>query len=137
MSKTEWRGVRRFVYERANGCCEYCQTSEQNTGQAMQIDHIFPDGGDEVDNLCLACWSCNNYKRQVITANDPVTETQVALYNPRTQKWKEHFVWIENSTVIQGLTVNGRATIVRLKMNRPSLLVARQRWVEGGYHPPS
>lgn len=102
----------------------------------MQVDHIDPHGSDEPDNLCLSCWSCNNYKRRATRVLDVQTGTEVALFNPRTQPWDEHFEWIEEFTRIQGRTAIGRATIVRLKMNRPALVVARQRWVEGGYHPP-
>jgi 5-methylcytosine-specific restriction endonuclease McrA len=44
MSELSWAAIRKLVYERANGCCEYCQTSEKNTGQTMQVEHIIPDG---------------------------------------------------------------------------------------------
>ncbi|MEO8391930.1 MAG: HNH endonuclease signature motif containing protein [Chloroflexota bacterium] len=137
MPKALWEEIRQRVYERAGGCCEYCQTCETNTGQTMQVDHIDPHGSDDLENLCLSCWSCNNYKRRATHVFDPQTETEVALFHPRTQFWNEHFEWVEEFTQIQGRTPTGRATIVRLKMNRPVIVVARQRWVEGGYHPPS
>lgn len=103
----------------------------------MQVDHINPDGGDVPDNLCLSCWNCNNHKRRAVVITDPETNTQVPLFNPRTDAWEDHFEWIEGATQIHGLTAIGRATITRLKMNRPALVIARQRWVSGGYHPPS
>lgn len=102
----------------------------------MQVDHIIPDGGDHDDNLCLACWSCNNYKRKATHSRDSLTDSIVPLFNPRTQSWNEHFEWTTKGTVVEGKTAIGRATIQRLKMNRPTLVVARQRWVDGGYHPP-
>lgn len=43
MADSGWELLRQQVYQRANGCCEYCQTSELNTGQTMQVDHIHPD----------------------------------------------------------------------------------------------
>jgi hypothetical protein len=130
------RELRRQVYERANGCCEYCLTCEINTGQTMQIDHIDPHGSDHLDNLCLSCWNCNNHKRRAVRVNDPETGIVVAVFNPRTHIWAEHFAWVDDATRLQGLTPTGRATITRLKMNRPMLVLARRRWVEAGYHPP-
>lgn len=102
----------------------------------MQVDHIDPSGGDTLDNLCLSCWNCNNHKRQATEAIDPDTGQLVPLFNPRSQVWSEHFEWINGSTTLWGLTGTGRATIVRLKMNRAVMVIARQRWVDGGYHPP-
>lgn len=136
MGEASWESIRAYVYDRAEGCCEYCQTSELNSGQTMQIDHIRPDGDDSPDNLCLACWNCNNHKRQATLHIDPVTNDQVPLYHPREQLWKAHFSWVRGGIEIHGLTSIGRATVERLKMNRPSIVIARQRWVEAGYHPP-
>lgn len=136
MPELSWAKIRQAVYDRASGCCEYCQTCEVNIGQTMQVDHIDPLGGDTLDNLALACWSCNNHKRQAITAIDPQTNQTVRLFHPRKDEWKEHFQWSESSIHAHGLTAIGRATIARLKMNRAMIVVARKRWVEGGYHPP-
>lgn len=137
MSELTWDEIRRLVYERANGCCEYCQTCEVNSGQTMQIDHIIPHGSDNLDNLCLSCWNCNNAKRAALNAIDPRTNQTVALFNPRTQRWQDHFSWIDGGRLIEGITPEGRATVVRLKMNRPAIVIARHRWVQGGYHPPT
>jgi hypothetical protein len=46
------------------------------------------------------------------------------------------FEWVEGGTQVHGLSPIGRATVTRLKMNRPAIVVARQRWAAGGYHPP-
>lgn len=136
MVKSSWRRLQRIVYERANGCCEYCQTCERNTGQTMQVDHIDPHGADTLENLCLACWNCNSSKHKATTAVDPMTREAVALFNPRTQHWTDHFRWSEDSTRIIGMTRIGRATVGRLKMNRPRLVLARIEWVKTGSHPP-
>ncbi len=137
MSDKSWDEIKQEVYDRARGCCEYCQTCEANTGQTMQIDHIDPSGGDDIDNLALACWNCNNHKRQATEALDDNTNQVVPLFHPRNQMWSEHFLWTNNSTRLVGRTPTGRATITRLKMNRLVLTQARKRWVEGGYHPPN
>lgn len=137
MTDKSQKKIRNFVYERANGCCEYCKTCEVNTGQTMQVDHIKPFNGDETDNLALACWNCNNHKRQAIESIDPDTGENVSLFHPRQQKWSEHFLWVDNNIRLLGQTATGRATISRLKMNRSSIINARKRWVEAGYHPPN
>jgi hypothetical protein len=102
----------------------------------MHVDHINPDGGDELSNLCLACWNCNSSKHTATFVDDPETGARLLLFNPRTQNWNEHFTWEPGAIRIRGLTATGRATIIRLRMNRTAVVIARQRWVEGGYHPP-
>lgn len=136
MSQLSWEAIRKKVYDRANGCCEYCQTCESNIGQTMHVDHIIPDGKDELNNLCLACWNCNTSKQTATQAIDPKTNTTVALFDPRNDVWGEHFAWSDNYSILNGLTPKGRATIERLKMNRPMMIGVRQRWVKAGYHPP-
>ena len=81
MTDLSWEDIRHQVYQRANGCCEYCKTCEVNTGQTMQVDHIIPHDNDNLDNLCLACWNCNNHKRSATTEFDDVTDEEVMLFN--------------------------------------------------------
>jgi hypothetical protein len=59
MNDLSWNATKKLAYERAQGCCEYCQTSEANIGQAMHVEHIDPASGDILDNLCLSCANCN------------------------------------------------------------------------------
>jgi hypothetical protein len=136
MSEQSWGATKRLVYDRAQGCCEYCQTCEANIGQAMHIEHIDPVGGNSLDNLCLSCSNCNLSKAKVTTANDPESGERTPLFNPRTQVWSEHFEWVDNGLRVHGLTPIGRATVVRLKMNQERMLIARRRWITGGFHPP-
>lgn len=131
--------VRRAVVNRAQQCCEYCQTQSRLIAVALQFDHITPVvlGGESTsDNLCLACSSCNNHKADKIHAADPRTGKTVALFNPRQHKWREHFIWSDDEIRIIGLTAIGRATVVSLKMNRPHAITSRTIWAAGGWHPP-
>lgn len=137
MSEGSWNSTKRLVYQRAGGCCEYCQTCEANVGQAMHIEHIDPDGNDSPENLCLSCANCNLSKGKATSAPDPETNKPTALYNPRAHVWSEHFAWVDNGLRVRGLTAIGRATVTRLKMNQDRVLVARRRWIAGGYHPPA
>jgi hypothetical protein len=136
MSDLSWSATRRLVYERARGCCEYCQTCEANIGQALHIEHIIPSGGNGPENLCLACSNCNLSKAEATHAIDPESSDWTPLYNPRTQVWTEHFEWVDQGLRVRGLTATGRATVTRLRMNQNRVLIARRRWVAGGFHPP-
>jgi 5-methylcytosine-specific restriction endonuclease McrA len=60
----------------------------------LDIEHIIPEaaGGPTVRaNLWLACHRCNEFKGDRTHATDPVSGKSVRLFNPRTQKWHEHF----------------------------------------------
>jgi 5-methylcytosine-specific restriction endonuclease McrA len=130
--------LRQQVIERAQGRCEYCQT-QQVIVVEMEIDHIVPGsvGGETaLENLCFACVGCNGFKLDYQVGIDPETKQEVALFNPRTQPWSAHFRWSENGQQIIGTTATGRATVVRLRMNRDGVVEARQRWVAAGWHPP-
>lgn len=120
--------------------CSYCLTSEINSGIPLTYDHILPrsKGGENiVSNVCLACYTCNQYKSDVTHALDRLTGNEVGLFNPRAQQWNEHFSWTLDCTRIQGLTPIGRATIVQLKLNNPLIVEARFRWTMNGWHPPA
>jgi hypothetical protein len=76
-------------------CC-YCLTTEANSGIPMTYDHIKPvskNGETSFENLCLACRTCNEFKGDATEAIDPLSGETVPIYNPRTQKWTEHFTW--------------------------------------------
>ena len=102
----------------------------------MHIEHILPNGDNDAENLCLACPNCNLSKAAAVIVVDALTGSSVSLFNPRRQHWSEHFAWIDNYTKIQGCTAIGRATVERLKMNRPRMVSVRQRWAKADLHPP-
>ncbi len=137
MSELSWAETVRRVHQRAGNRCEYCQTPQRAMGQAMHVEHIDPDGSDNLENLCLSCPSCNLSKARATFAPDPETDELVPLFNPRTQNWSAHFEWRQNGQVIRGLTPTGRATILRLRMNQPRIIEARSIWILAGVHPPN
>ena len=131
--------LRARIVEADGNRCAYCQTSEVNSGIPLSIDHLQPqseDGQTVFENLCQACRACNEFKGSLIEAEDPLTGETAALFNPRTQRWKDHFEWSADGNRVQGLTATGRATVVALQMNRAAVIAARSRWVSGGWHPP-
>ena len=131
--------TRRVVASRAQYCCEYCQTQSRLIAVALPLDHITPvvlGGKSTIDNLCLACNPCNSYKADKIRAIDPQTGDEVALFNPRRQKWSMHFAWSDDGVRVIGLTPIGRATVACLKINRVHAIASRTIWVTAGWHPP-
>jgi hypothetical protein len=131
--------LRERVARAAGFCCGYCRTPQSIVGYRLSIEHIIPDakGGKTVEeNLWLACHACNEFKAARIEGNDPVTGKRIRLWNPRRQKWLDHFCWNEDGTEIIGLTPCGRATAATLQLNRPELVAARWLWVQVGWWPP-
>jgi hypothetical protein len=86
----------------------------------LHIDHIIPvaaGGTNDEANLWLACQLCNNHKSDKMGAVDPETGENSALFNPRTQKWTDHFRWSEDGIRVIGLTPIGRATVSALHLS--------------------
>jgi 5-methylcytosine-specific restriction endonuclease McrA len=137
--------VRQTVRIRAKYLCEYCHSPERLSANRFTVDHVTPkslDGSDKIDNLALACRRCNERRYNFVAGIDPETKEVVPIFNPRSQKWEEHFVWTESGTVIQGVTPTGRATCIRLDLNdtrypmNDSIRGTRQFWIQTGLHPP-
>ena len=71
-----------------------------------------------------------------MTALDPLTNQQVALFNPRIDTWEEHFRWDEEQVRVEGITPTGRATVERLQMNEPAIVNLRRLLMLIERHPP-
>jgi 5-methylcytosine-specific restriction endonuclease McrA len=120
--------------------CGYCRPSEKLTSTRLILDHLTPrklGGSDDEDNLWPACPTCNEFKQARIDARDPDTGQVAPLFNPRKQRWNDHFAWIEEGRLIAGLTPTGRATVTALRLNRGLLVEARATWIAFGMHPPA
>jgi hypothetical protein len=132
----DWRAL---VRSRARGCCEYCRSQERFATGSFSIEHIAPlsaGGLDDLENLALACQGCNNHKYIKTDGVDPVTGAAVALFHPRLQRWRDHFIWSHDFTLLLGLTPTGRATIDALRLNREGLVNLRRALFKTGEHPP-
>lgn len=131
--------VRMRVAKTAKFRCGYCLTSQHIVGRLLEIDHIIPEsrgGTANEENLWLACPLCNGAKSDHIEGPDFKTGQNAPLFNPRIDRWKMHFRWVEDGTRIEGLTPKGRATVDLLKMNHSDSVEVRRRWVSVGWHPP-
>lgn len=131
--------LRRMVAERASFRCEYCQSLELVTGGPFHIEHIVPvvlGGATSEDNLAYSCARCNLHKGQRARSRDPVSGRIAPVFNPRTQVWARHFYWSTDGTRVMGRTRVGRATLVLLQTNHPTIVQTRSIWVQCGLHPP-
>ncbi len=131
--------LRKKVRQRAKNRCEYCLSHQDYMMGRLQIDHIQPlakGGVNTEDNLCLACELCNQYKWTKTEGLDIESGQVVSLFDPRNQKWKEHFTWNPEGIEIIGITACGRATISALRLNNNLAVTVRKNWVQAGWHPP-
>ena len=128
--------LRREVRERAGERCEYCLLAESQAVLPHETDHLIAlkhDGQTTSANLALACYVCNRFKGSDIASIDAVTGELVGLFNPRTQRWIEHFCL--NGAYIVPLTAVGRVTEKLLRFNLPSRVAVRARLIEHGKYP--
>jgi hypothetical protein len=128
--------LRRAITQRALGRCEYCGLSQEGQEATFHIDHIIPltaDGQTTTDNLALACVSCSLRKAARQTVVDRQTGEEVPLYNPRRERWSDHFRW--DGVRVIGQTAIGRAAVVALDMNRPLILAIRREEAKLGRPP--
>jgi HNH endonuclease len=131
--------VKASVREAAQDRCGYCQSLQKYVLGILEIEHIIPKangGSDNEENLWLSCRLCNSYKGIQTKATDPIGDRSVQLFNPRTQRWSQHFTWSEDGVYIIGLTPCGRATVLALQLNNIYAVTVRQAWTSVGWHPP-
>ncbi|HET6387141.1 MAG TPA: HNH endonuclease [Armatimonadota bacterium] len=131
--------LRQRVHQDAGERCGYCRAPQHLVLAPLEIEHIAPaaaGGTNRESNLWLSCRLCNSYKGAQVTGRDPVTGIDVALYNPRYQRWHDHFAWVNAGAEVVGLTPTGRATVEALQLNNSHSVMVRQYWIAAGWHPP-
>lgn len=132
--------LRRVIRNQANGVCEYCRSQERFSPQPFSVEHIKPSsagGQPSQENLALSCQGCNGHKYTKQEAPDPVTGRVVPLFHPRDERWRDHFAWSADASLVVGLTPVGRATVEALRMNRIELVNLREVLYAAQKHPPS
>ncbi len=132
--------LRELVFNRAKGLCEYCKSPANISSQPFVAEHIMPKskGGETFEyNLALSCQGCNNYKYNKTSALDSLTGEMEFFFNPREDKWEEHFTWSDDTLEIIGMTKAGRVTVDVLRLNRAELMNLRALLASVGKHPPS
>ncbi len=128
--------LRQFIFERASERCEYCLYPQELSLLSFEIEHIISGkhgGESNIENLAFACPFCNRYKGTDLGSLDPETEDLTPFYNPRKQKWSEHFS-LENA-LITPLTPEGRVTVNIFRLNHPDRILERQQAIEIKKYP--
>ena len=111
--------------------------SQSLQGATFHIEHIVPRsrGGSTTDeNLALACPGCNLRKADRIAAVDPLTHSDVPMFNPRHDRWADHFEW--DGIWLVGISAVGRATLAALDINHVRRLRIREAETQFGLFPP-
>ena len=122
-----WAVTVRLVEERAGGRCEYCRMVKLLQKAPFHIEHTQPKskgGSDEPENLAWACGACNLSKSNRTHLVDLETGQEVPFFNPRTDRWEDHFV-MDGYRVV-GVTPVGRALVAGLDLNDLQRLFIRQ-----------
>ena len=128
--------LRGSLSERAGAKCEYCHMPEGFTTLRFQQDHVIARkhrGAKILDNLAWSCADGNAYKGSDLSGLDPETGKLERLFNPRTDRWQEHFDW--NGAVLVAKTATGRVTVSLLQINREERLAVRRELMAAGLFP--
>lgn len=123
---------RELVRARARQRCEYCRLPQEFSELRFHVEHIIPHqhGGDEPDNLALACPACSLFKGPNLTGVHPGTKRVERLFHPRLDRWNEHFAC--DDVRIVGKTPVGRTTASLLEMNDLERVRLRALLAESG-----
>lgn len=125
--------LRELVRRRAGSRCEYCRLPQELDDFRFEIDHVIAskhDGPTTEDNLALSCFFCNSRKGSNIAGVDPSSGAILPLFNPRRDRWVDHFE--RRGPHIVGRTATGRATVHVLCMNDPRRVIHRRELLRGG-----
>ncbi|MGA2175884.1 MAG: HNH endonuclease signature motif containing protein [Verrucomicrobiota bacterium] len=88
--------LREFVRQRAGDRCEYCHLPQEFSELHFHVEHIIPrqhGGTEDSRNLALACPECNLAKGPNLTGIEPDRGKVVRLFDPRRDKWTQHFAY--------------------------------------------
>lgn len=127
--------LRESVAERAHNCCEYCLIPERFSFFKFHLDHIIglKHGGETtLENLANSCSVCNENKGSDIATYVGNPEYIVRFFNPRKEKWAEHFK-LDKSGEIIPLTDIGKATEKIFRFNHPDSIIERRELIEKGW----
>jgi|SRR5437868_14004717 len=128
--------LRLLVAVRADYLCEYCLIAEEDTFLSCQVDHIISikhSGATEAENLAYACAFCNRYKGSDIASISQQTGALIRFFNPRSDKWAEHFQLKEFH--IEPVSEIGEATARILRFNDSERILERQELNAVGRYP--
>src|SRR5205823_10505338 len=128
--------LRRLISDRADHLCEYCLIHEDDSFFGFEADHIISlkhGGLTEANNLAYACTFCNRLKGSDIGSIYWQTKQFYRFFNPRIDKWFEHFQL--NGAVIESITEIGEVTARILRFNNSDRILEREALIEVKRYP--
>lgn len=128
--------VRQLVAARAHYLCEYCLIAEDDTYVGCEVDHIISlkhGGSSEAENLAYACFYCNRRKGSDIGSISQQSGQFSRFFNPRTDRWFDHFRL--NGSSIQSLTSIGEVTARIFNFNTANRILERRALQEANRYP--
>jgi hypothetical protein len=128
--------LRRLVAERADYLCEFCLIAEEDTYFGCEVDHIISvkhDGATEAENLAYACVFCNRHKGSDIASLSQQTGSLVRFYNPRIDRWADHFML--DGVYIRTMSEIGEVTARILRFNDSEQILEREALNAMGRYP--
>ncbi|WP_413163843.1 HNH endonuclease [Capilliphycus salinus ALCB114379] len=128
--------LRDKIANRADLLCEYCLISEGDTFLGCQVDHIISikhGGATEANNLAFACVYCNRNKGSDLGSISRQTGELVIFFNPRTDRWNNHFQL--QGARIEPITPIGEVTARILGFNEADRILERQLLINEGRYP--
>jgi hypothetical protein len=128
--------LRQQVAQRANFICEYCLLHDDESHFGSEVDHIISlkhGGVTEFVNLAYACLRCNRRKGTDLGSINWQTGQLVRFFNPRADRWSEHFQ-LRDAEVVP-LTEIGEVTARIFGFNSPKRLKERALLIKVGLYP--
>ena len=129
--------LRQRVRERAGGRCEYSHLPDKlELAGPFQVEHVIARqhrGTDVLSNLAWACSRCNRHKGTNLSGVDPDSDEVVSLFNPRRERWPEHFEVV--GAIIRGRSPAGCTTAWLLQMNAERRVELRAELISQGLWP--
>ncbi len=117
--------VKLSLIAETHGKCGYCESPVTHVYWG-DVEHIWPKDANcrpdlrfSYDNLTFACALCNNAKRAYC-------DQQVPLVNPYVDNPEIHFLWLGPTTWPINTSPSAEVTLIRLALNRLSLVEQRQ-----------
>lgn len=128
--------LQQLVRQRAHNRCEYCRFPADIALLPFQIDHVISQklhGPTVADNLAWSCERCNSHKGPL--AAGYLGGKHVPLFNPRQDRWSDHFEW--NGATLVGKTDVGRVTVEVLAINLSYRVALRAALMDEGLYSTS
>lgn len=135
------KALRRFLEKEQNGMCCYCHRPLINIAHAKPIEHILPRK-DFIQytfkfwNLAVACFDCNQIKRDDVWANNaklnllpyPGPGEFTEMYHPRFHTFGEHvrFIRVQTNELLISIYIGNTIQGKHLCLNLLKELSARE-----------